>query len=286
MPPYVGNVASVRLIDDNNQSISASGGAILGAVGTQNVDGSFSLANGGGANVMASGLVSGAGVMALQILTLTGSTVLVELSNDNTNWFQSRGYIPNTGGVATSMTAVGIFQYNMEGFKYWRIRQSVYGSGTTTGIVSFGGQSLAPDTNITSLPALPVGANKIGLIEQVPGSSSSGGTTTTRILSAGATDNATIVKASAGKLYRITGQNKRASSIFIKLYNKATAPTSGDTPVITEEVLASSRFVLDWSNLGRYFSTGIGMRVTAAAADADATLLTAGDFTCMNIEFV
>lgn len=103
-----------------------------------------------------------------------------------------------------------------------------------------------------------------------------------RLLSAAATTNATVVKASAGDVFRIVGYNNNAAARFLKLYDKATAPTVGtDTPVATIRLEATSRFDLELHSL--YFSAGIGYAITGAAADADTTALVAGDIVAMNV---
>lgn len=256
-------------------------GAASATIGTINADNTVSFANGGGANVMAQFLIGTASILGMQISAITGSTVVVELSNDLTTWISVRGTDMGTGVITLTTTATGLRQYPVAGFKYGRVRQSVYGSGTTAGSVFLSSSPASLDINIAN--ALPSGVNNIGALGG--SAASSGGTSTSRLLSAAASDNPTVVKASAGRLYRITGQNKKAASVYLKLYNKATAPTNGDTPVITEELLTASRFVLDWSALGRFFSAGIAYRITGAAADNDATNLVAADVVCMNVEY-
>lgn len=107
---------------------------------------------------------------------------------------------------------------------------------------------------------------------------------TARLLSAAATTNGTSVKASAGDLYKIMGTSARVSACYLKLYNKASAPTVGtDTPVLTLIIPASSAFDFNFSSL--YFSTGIAYAITTAAADADTGALTAGDVVGMNLVY-
>ena len=104
-----------------------------------------------------------------------------------------------------------------------------------------------------------------------------------RLVSAATTVNPTVVKASGGRVYKITGQNAAAAVRYIKLYNKATAPAETDTPVITLAVAASLPFEFDFGDIGLYFDTGIGYRLTGANADADTTALTAADILSLNV---
>ena len=107
---------------------------------------------------------------------------------------------------------------------------------------------------------------------------------TARLLTAAATTNATLVKASAGTLKRIVGYNAKASAVYLKLYDKATAPTVGtDTPRKTLYLPTATAFALDMDD---YFGQGIGFAITGAAADADTTALVAGDVLGLNIDYI
>lgn len=105
-----------------------------------------------------------------------------------------------------------------------------------------------------------------------------------RIASAAASVNATSAKASAGNLHRISGYNAKASVVYLKFYDKATAPTVGtDTPVLTLALAASAVFNLDMG--GHYFSTGIAYGLTTDAADAGTTALLAGDILGLTVTY-
>ncbi len=108
-----------------------------------------------------------------------------------------------------------------------------------------------------------------------------------RLLSSANTTNGTSVKASAGNVFRIRGNNTVASKRYFKLYNKASAPTVGtDTPVLTFLILASAEFVIDvGGSYGHYFSTGIAYAITGAAADNDTTAIGTGDIECLNLTY-
>lgn len=106
-----------------------------------------------------------------------------------------------------------------------------------------------------------------------------------RLISCAATTNGTNVKGSAGAVFSVRGYNTAAAVKWIKLYNKATAPTVGtDTPVLTFAAPPSAAFHIEFAN-GRYFSTGIGYGMTGAVADADTTALAAGDIVAFHVEY-
>jgi len=91
-----------------------------------------------------------------------------------------------------------------------------------------------------------------------------------------ATTNATSVKASAGRLMGLCASNAGAGAAFVKLYNKASAPTVGtDVPVLTIPVPASSVLSLDLGALGRQFTLGIALAITNLVADSDTTAVAA-----------
>lgn len=87
-----------------------------------------------------------------------------------------------------------------------------------------------------------------------------------------ANDTGRIVKASAGNLYGYGLTNLTAGTIFVKFYNKATAPTAADTPVLIVMVPASQSVLVTPNNgIIRSFSAGISVRAVTGAADADTT---------------
>lgn len=78
-----------------------------------------------------------------------------------------------------------------------------------------------------------------------------------------------IVKNSAGNLYSFSVQNLTGAAIYVKFYNKASAATGGDTPVAVFQVSANGSVYQEPNAIQRSFSTGISIRTTTGAADAD-----------------
>ena len=96
-------------------------------------------------------------------------------------------------------------------------------------------------------------------------------------LTTAATTNATSVKTAAANITAITYNNMSASVQYIKLYNKASAPTVGtDIPVMTIPVPANSFYVQELGIMGLRFSTGLAFAITGAQADTDTTAIAAG----------
>ena len=90
-----------------------------------------------------------------------------------------------------------------------------------------------------------------------------------------ATNNSTNVKASSGVVFHISGCNNQTAARYIKLYNKATAPTCGtDTPVyrfLLPPAPAGACAVIPVTPIGLNFSSGIGYCIVTGAADSDNT---------------
>lgn len=113
-----------------------------------------------------------------------------------------------------------------------------------------------------------------------------GGTTPYTFLSTAAALSA-AVKASPGKVFGLQFFNIHTAPVYARLYNMATAPAITDTPVwrgIVPRSADGAGFVVPFPK-GLQFATGIGLRVTAAIADNDATALTA-NVVVGNIDYI
>ena len=114
-------------------------------------------------------------------------------------------------------------------------------------------------------------------VVQIVGNTTAG--LVTARVNAAATTNATLVKGAAGQVYAWSFSNPSAAAKFVRLFNKATAPTVGtDTPVLTI-ALAAGATVTFSTDVGIAHSLGIGYDITGANGDADATAVAANDVT-------
>jgi hypothetical protein len=86
-----------------------------------------------------------------------------------------------------------------------------------------------------------------------------------------------IIKAAKGQIFDLHICNQAASARFVKLYDKATAPTSADTPIRTYSIPASTTVALPVTEAGIEFLIGISIRGTTLLADNDNTAPTAND---------
>ncbi len=90
-----------------------------------------------------------------------------------------------------------------------------------------------------------------------------------------ASTNATNVKSSPGKIFMISATNRNANPRYLKLYNKATAPTVGtDAPVFTFMIPGNSSGTgtnVAVPAVGLRFSAGISFALTTEPEASGAT---------------
>lgn len=171
----------------------------------------------------------------------------------------------SVGAIVTTTTGVWVFTIYPT-TRFYRVRMTAWTSGAAIGSVDWYFNS-TPIALITTTPVSgTVSANEGTLV--TPSTSS---TTTAAGL------NLTSIKATAWTLYALSITNKTAATIYVKLYNKASAPVvASDIPVITIPVAASSYATYQYGRIGDRFSTWIALAATWALLDTDATNTAAG----------
>lgn len=104
----------------------------------------------------------------------------------------------------------------------------------------------------------------------------SGGMSDYHKVSAGS-NNAAAIKAAAGQVYGVQGFNLAGYPVFVKLYDKATAPNpAADTPLRTVAMQSGVRCDDDIAS-GLAFATGIAIAIVKGIADNDNTAVLAND---------
>ena len=101
-----------------------------------------------------------------------------------------------------------------------------------------------------------------------------------KLISAASSINATVVRATAGRIVGGQVANMAASARFLKLYNKATTPVvASDVPVYTIVLFPNVPVNLSeaLASLGDQFSTGISYVITGGLVDTDTTTTSAND---------
>lgn len=97
-----------------------------------------------------------------------------------------------------------------------------------------------------------------------------------------ASTNSTLVQGKATLLTGIVTGNSNGAAYYLKLYDKATAPTCGtDAPVMTIVIPANGTTTTPLAP-GALFSLGLGFCLTGAFADSDTTNAATG----VSINFV
>ncbi len=191
--------------------------------------------------------------------------------------------IGDPGQAATIMTPAGATATTFNGAGMWvvpvvaRYLTLVLTTATTGGTTTIRATKLFGAIPSQFVPTIGTQA--------VSGSLTSAGTVTNtpanptvNTLNSAATTNATSVKTSAGNLHNMAISNTSASPRYLKLYNKASAPTVGtDVPVLTITLPANSFNPINFGVTGYRFATGIAFAITGAAADNDTTAIGASE---------
>lgn len=219
--------------------------------------------------------VADADTITIQLTGTWVGTLAAYGSLDNLNRVALTNAINVNGGASVSAfnstASNGIYQLDVAGISYIYIFCTAYTSGSVN-------VTLSPtdNTGVVGLDTplvLGASAAAIGTVATPNGSAIS-------VVTAAST-NASVQKASAGSLFELTISNPTATAAYVKLYNKASAPTVGtDIPVLTIPVPATAAGVgtisLPFGNIGKRFTTGIAMAVTAAAVATDTGVTVAG----------
>lgn len=198
--------------------------------------------------------------------TYSFTAVFEALGIDGTTWFPMQVVMVNAATVATShatANATQAYEASCNSVAKVRIRLSAF---TSAGTHSVG--IAATTAEIEPAPVV-----------QMPTTQSFATPTGSAIsVTSAASTNASSQKTSAGSLFEISADNMTAAAKFVKLYNKASAPTVGtDVPVLTIPIPANGHVALAFGANGKRFTTGIAMAITGAQPVADTTATAAGD---------
>jgi hypothetical protein len=230
---------------------------------------------------------SGFGSAIVDIRGTFAATLAFQGTVDGTSWVTINA-LPagSANGIAAvaSVTTTGAWIVNCTGFGTIRAIATAYTSGTATVRLTASVNTLwtyaalvgtAYPVTIAALPAFPAGANAIGDVGVQYRANATGAASRLHLVSA-ATTNATIVKASAGRLVGWAFSNTNAAWRYVKLHNQATAPTAGSGVVQTIAIPPNGRAELHITG-GVGFATGIGLTTVTGAADSDATAVGLND---------
>jgi hypothetical protein len=240
------------------------------------------------------------------------AVLIFQVSNDNTNWgsipIRTSGNITTVSTVTTS--AIGVYGGAIPTTKYFRVNLSSYTSGTVVITAEFSSLPHVPDV-VTTMSELiiggasaPVGSGNVtsntprfvlatdqpALTTPMPvrnAAGTTGGSTPYFLISA-ATTNATSVKGSAGTIYGIQVYNINAAVRYLKIYNKASAPTVGtDTPIKVIAIPGATTGAgsnVPIPSVGIALGTGIAFAITTGITTADTGAVAASEI-LVNIDY-
>ena len=228
------------------------------------------------------------GYQTLQITTNStfAATGGVQFSNDGITFTANTSGLTGSGSYTTSLVANTNYSFPCLG-RYARITPTTAGAITyflRNSAAQIVGQNLVSIGNVAVTQATAqLGVNLVN-IGGTANASQAGtlalGTTaatngmTLGTLVAPLTVAATVVKATAGKLYSLSVGNAQATAVYLKVYNAASVTLGTTSPIQNYLVPANGTFNVDINDVGLYFSTGICIAVTGGQPLLDSTALT------------
>jgi hypothetical protein len=222
--------------------------------------------------------------------TTPGTTNLVAITaNSAINNAQINGVTPLMGNGVTGTGSQRVTIASDNTPHAVKIDQTTVGTTNAVSLAQIGATAIATGNGVSS-----AGVQRVALVSDQTTNTNplytkqqaqtTGGATQYQLISA-ATTNATSLKASAGTVYGIQVFNTGAAVAFLKMYNKATAPTVGtDTPVKTIGIPAGGGSNLPITDIGADFPTGIAFAITGLNTVADTTAVAASQVT-VNIDY-
>jgi hypothetical protein len=191
------------------------------------------------------------------------------------NWFAVQAVRSNANtieGTTGALSAQPAYAWEMSvnGLARVRVRCTARTSGTQSWRIKLGTYATEPIPAAQVTGTQPVSGTVSATTTPI--------TPTQSFVNSAATTNATSVKATAGTVWSIVATNTAASPRYLKLYNKASAPTVGtDVPVLTIPLPAGQAVTVHGGSNGIRFGTGVALAITAGAADADTTAIAANE---------
>lgn len=199
----------------------------------------------------------------------------LEASGD-TNWFTIQAIRSNANTVETTtgnLSAQPTYAWEMSvnGLARMRVRCTARTSGTQAWRFKLGTYATEPipGAQTTATQAVSLTSTRI-----TP-NAADGHSTHSHYISAAST-NDTLVLTGARAIGLITATNTNAAARYLKVYNKATAPTSGDTPIMTILLPPGSTTVVGGNSPIRA-PLGLGFRLTTGIAVADTGAVSAAE---------
>lgn len=208
----------------------------------------------------------------------------LELTGD-TNWFsvqaaRTNANTPETTTGALSAQPTYAWEASVNAYKRIRVRATARASGAQSWRFVQGTYATEPIPIAQVTATQPVSGTVTATV--TAGTVNPVVPATPYFLNSAATTNGALIITGTSGLQSFYATNTGAAAAYVKLYNKATAPTVGtDTPEMIIVVPAAAAGVPGVATLpigfsGFRFALGLGIAVTGGAADADTTAVAAG----------
>ena len=214
--------------------------------------------------------------------TLSGHNATFEYSNNSTNgtdgnWYGVQVVRSNANTVETTTGALAAtpvygWEASVNAYKWFRVRATAHTSGTAAYILQPGSYATEP------IPAIQVTGT-----QPVSGTLNPAVPATPYFVNSAASTNGALILTGTSNVSSFYATNEGATAAYIKLYNKATAPTVGtDVPEMTIPVPAAVSGVPGVATIpigfhGFRFALGLGIAITRNAVYTDTTAVGAGE---------
>lgn len=178
--------------------------------------------------------------------------------------------LTNSAGAVIKRTCLRLSFVRIFDYERQRVEMLARPTGDISG---------AAPVNVQNTPAVTVSS---GTITSVTTAGVPPVPATAFSLNSAATTNGSLIITGTSGLQAFYASNIGATAAFVKLYNKATAPTVGtDTPLMIIPVPAAVAGVPGVASppigySGHRFPLGLGIAITGAVADSDTTAVAAG----------
>jgi hypothetical protein len=203
----------------------------------------------------------------------------LEESGD-TNWFAIQAIRSNANTIETatgSLSAQPAYAWEMSvnALKRVRVRATARTSGTQSWRFVQGTYATEPIPGAQTSATQPVSGTVTATVTPPAPA-------TPYFINSLATTNGALILTGTSNVSSFYATNEGATAAFVKLYNKATAPTVGtDIPEMTIPVPAASSGVpgvatLPVGFIGFRFALGLGISITGGASHSDTTAVAAG----------
>lgn len=223
--------------------------------------------------------------------TLSGHNATFEYSNNSTNgtdgnWYGVQVVRSNANTVETTTGALAAtpvygWEASVNAYKWFRVRATAHTSGTAAYILQPGSYATEPIPAIQVTGTQPVSGTVTATV--TAGTVNPVVPATPYFLNSAATTNGALILTGTSNVSSFYATNEGATAAYIKLYNKATAPTVGtDVPEMTIPVPAAVSGVPGVATIpigfhGFRFALGLGIAITRNAVHTDTTAIGAGE---------